>query len=56
MKKRGRKRKFKNLDDFLVNATDEQFSVVHRRLGETNPKGAGWLLFKRLELKGYAPL
>jgi hypothetical protein len=51
-----KKRKFKDVDDFLINATDEQFSVVHRRLGETNPKGAGWLLFKRLELKGYAPL
>jgi hypothetical protein len=54
--KKGRKRKFKDVNDILENATDEQFSVIHRNLEEHDLKLAGWLLFKRLELKGYAPL
>ena len=56
MTSKKKKRKFKDVDDFLINATDEQFSIIHRRLEVDNPAGAGWLLFKRLELKGYAPL
>ena len=54
--KKGNRRKFKDLSDAIENATDEQFSIMHRRLENEDLKVAGWFLLKRLELKGYAPL
>ena len=50
------RKKFKDVNDVLENATDEEFRVIHARLGNENPASAGWLLLKRIESKGYAPL
>jgi hypothetical protein len=51
-----KRRKFKDAFDVIENATDEEFAIVHRRLEQKNLYGAGWLLLKRIEVKGYAPL
>ena len=56
IKRKNLLKKFKNVDDVLENATDEEFRVIHVRLGNVYPESAGWLLLKRTELKGYAPL
>jgi hypothetical protein len=56
IKKVNLRKKFKDVNDVLENATDEEFRVIHARLGNENPASAGWLLLKRIESKGYAPL
>jgi hypothetical protein len=56
IKKVNPRKKFKDVNDVLENATDEEFRVIHARLGNENPASAGWLLLKRIESKGYAPL
>jgi|APGre2960657404_1045060.scaffolds.fasta_scaffold292799_2 hypothetical protein len=56
IKKVNLRKKFKDVNDVLENATDEEFAIVHRRLEQKNLYGAGWLLLKRIEVKGYAPL
>jgi hypothetical protein len=51
IKKVNLRKKFKDVNDVLENATDEEFRVIHARLGNENPASAGWLLLKRIESK-----
>lgn len=56
IKKVNPRKKFKDVNDVLENATDEEFLFYHNRLSATNLEYAGWFILKRIELKGYAPL
>jgi hypothetical protein len=55
--KKGQRRKFQDINDFLENATDEEFSIKYKKIECENPYGVGslWLLFERAKKKGYAP-
>lgn len=55
--KKGQRKKFEDINDFLENATDEQFSIKYRKIHAEDPHAAGslWLLLQRAERKGYAP-
>jgi hypothetical protein len=49
-----KKREFKDIHDFIQNATDDEFAKGYARLVQQNKlPEAGWLVQERIRLKGY---
>jgi len=49
-----KKREFKDIHDFIENATDDEFAKGHARLVQRNQlPEAGWLVQERIRLRGY---
>jgi hypothetical protein len=46
IKKVNLRKKFKDVNDVLENATDEEFRVIHARLGNENPARRGMVIAK----------
>ena len=51
---RKKMRQFKDLNDLIENATDDEFSKAYARLEQKNELiAAGWMVKERIRLRGY---
>ena len=47
-------RQFKDLNDLIENATDDEFAKAYARLEQKNELiAAGWMVQERIRLRGY---